>query len=127
MITTTYGYKLPEVGDKGSIVFNAINGNTELLRDHTHDGTDAAMILSTDIDKEALTLVSGDWIASTTGFSQSVTCPGLVTLDKVGLRFRVTSGAHIGKFINPTIVYSSLTQFTVIVNDSSLNLQVLFI
>jgi hypothetical protein len=127
MITSTYGIKLPETGDKGAVVFDALNGNSVILRDHTHDGTDSNAIASTDIVKPFVNLSSASWSAVASGFTQSVTCPGAVTLDKVTLRFRVRTGADIHKFINPTIVPVSLTQFNVIVNDSSLDLEILFI
>lgn len=129
MITSTYGTKLPENGDKGAVVFSAINTNTTLFRDHTHDGTDSAAIDALDITRSTMTLASGSWVATAggNGYKQTVTCPGSVTLAKVALRFRITSGSNIHEHIYPTILPASLTQFDVVVNDSSLNLELLFV
>lgn len=127
MITLSNGVKTPETGDKGTVVFTAINGNFTILNDHTHDGTDSEQILSESISKQAVNLPTASWVAGARGYSQTVTCPGSVTLDKVALRFRVRAGTHQHQFIHPTVEPTSLTSFVVIVNDSSLDLEVIFV
>jgi hypothetical protein len=129
MITSTYGVKIMEDGDKGQPVFDAMNDNFEHYRDHTHDGTDSSQIASTDIDKESLNLSAASWVVTGlgNGYKQTVTCPGSVTLANSLPRFRIRTGANIHKIIYPTIIPASLTQFDVVVNDNSLDLEVLFL
>lgn len=126
MITSTYGIKLPENGDKGAPVFSALNSNAQIFIDHTHDGTDSAQVDQMDISRQAQNL-SASWTTVSNGFKQTVTCPGAVTLDKVGLRFRIRTGGLQHTFINPTVIALSLTQFEVYVNDSTLSLECLYI
>ena len=126
MITSTYGVKLPEDGDQGAPLFAAISENFEYLRDHSHDGTDGVRIASTAISKGEVT-ISTPWTTVSNGFKQTITCPGSATLANSTFKFYVTSGGDFYKEIHPTIVPISITQFDVIVNDSTLNLKVLFI
>jgi hypothetical protein len=127
MITLSNGAKQGESGDVGAPIWSAFNSNAQILNDHTHDGTDSEQINSEDINKQAVTLPTASWVAGARGFSQTVNCPGSVSLDKVGLRFRVKSGSLQHQFVNPTVEPTSLTSFVVIVNDSSLELECLFL
>ena len=127
MITLSKGIKTPESGDKGAVVFSALNSNFTIQNNHAHNGLDSALIPSESIAKQAINLPTGSWVAGPRGFSQTVTCPGTVTLDKVALRFRVRTGAFQHQFINPTVEPTSLTSFVVIVNNSSLDLEVIFV
>lgn len=129
MITSTYGVKLPEDGDKGQPVFNAINSNFQILRDHTHNGVNSAKIASSDLAKSAVNIDKVNWVASSggIGYEQTVTLPGVYTIANCTFRFRIRTGANQSKIIHPTVIPSSLTQFKVIVNDSDLDLEVLFV
>lgn len=129
MITSTYGVKLMEDGDKGQVPFDAIVDNFEHYRDHTHNGSDSARVLASSLTKGTLNLASGDWtsVAGGRGYKQTVTCPGAYTLANCVMRFRIRTGSGIYKIIHPTIVPASATQFDVIVNDNSLDLEVSFI
>lgn len=131
MITSTHGVKLPEDGDKGQLVFTAINSNFAILRDHAHNGADSALIVSSSLSKGTLNLDSANWIADVSGkgYKQTMTFPGAYTLVNCSLRFRVRTGAHMNKIIHPTLnpVGSSIVQIEVMVNDSSLDLEVLFV
>jgi hypothetical protein len=126
MINGLYGTKTPEAGDKGAPVFAALEGNIQAFINHTHNGTDAALIPQSSISRSVVNL-STSWTADPRGFKQTVTCPGTVTLDKVNLRFRVRSGALLNHFIIPTVIPASLVQFDVYVNDSTLSLECLFV
>ncbi len=127
MITLSNGVKKPESGDIGAPVFSALNGNADILNNHTHNGTNSNRVSSLDITKPFVNLPTGSWAAQANGFKQTVTCPGAVTLDVVTLRFRVRTGALQHQIIFPTIIPSSLTSFDVIVNDSTLDLECLFV
>lgn len=127
MQTLSYGVKKPDSGDKGRIVFDAFEDNIDHYIAHTHDGSDSAQIDQLSISRQSSTLLAASWAASGGGYKQTVTCPGSITLDAVGLRFRVRSGALQHHFIHPTVVPLSLTQFEVHVNDSSLELECLYL
>lgn len=127
MIEAGYGQKIPESGDKGTQVFGALEGNIQGFVDHTHNGINSSLISAMSITKEKVNLAPGSWEATTSGYKQTVSAPGAVTLDKVGMRFRVRTGPLQNAFINPTVIPLSLTQFEVHVNDSSLDLECLFL
>jgi hypothetical protein len=130
MITLSNGVKKPEDGEKGQPVFSALNGNFDILNDHTHDGSDSEQIPSSNLSKGSVNLSSGDWgslLSDGSGYKQTVTLPGSYTLANCTLRFRVRTGSKLNKYIHPTMLPLSLTQFEVVVNDSSLDLEVLFI
>lgn len=127
MITSTYNVKLPEDGDKGQVVFDALNSNFTILRDHDHDGSDSGKITSSSLTKNTITLPAVSWTAtgSTNGYKQTVTLSGAYTLANCALKFLVASGANQYKVVYPTIIPVSVTQFEVVVNDSTLELQLL--
>lgn len=127
MQTLSHGVKKPESGDVGAPVFSALNSNADILNDHTHNGTDSNKISSENISKPFVNLPVGSWVANAKGFSQTVTCPGTVTLDVVSLRFRIRTGPLANSFVQPTVVANSLSQFVVTVNDNSLDLECMFI
>lgn len=129
MITSTYGIKFPEDGDKGQAVFDALNSNFTIQRDHNHNGTNSAAIASSSLSKGTLNLDAVDWVsvAGGKGFKQTVSMPGVYTLVNCIMRFRVRTGANQHKIIHPSITPASITQFDVTVNDSTLDLEILFI
>ncbi len=127
MITLSNGVKKGESGDVGAPIWTALNSNFQILNDHSHNGTDSVKINSENINKQAVNLPTASWVAGARGFSQTVTCPGAVTLDKVALRFRVRTGSLQHQFVNPSVEPTSLTSFVVIVNDSALDLECLFV
>lgn len=127
MITSTYGVKLPEDGDIGQPIFDAINSNSQKFIDHTHNGTNSAAIAASALTKGTVNLSAVDWTvtAGGNGYKQTVTLPGAHTLPNSILRFRVRSGTHLNKIIHPTVIPISATQFDVVVNDNTLALEVL--
>ncbi len=44
MLTLSYGFKKPENGDTGDAIFPAMALNIQKVNDHTHNGTDSALI-----------------------------------------------------------------------------------
>lgn len=129
MITSTYGVQIPESGDKGQIVFEALETNIELFRDHTHNGVNTAKVSSNDLSKGSRLVPSTDvgweYRSDGTGFEITVTCPGNYTLANCTLSFRVTLGDYANQFIHPTILPISLAQFK-IVTARKLDLEILF-
>jgi hypothetical protein len=127
MITSTYGVKIPQDGDKGSTVFKSLETNIELFRDHTHNGTNTAKIASTDLTKGEFTVSTWTALANGTGFQSGViTCPGSYTLLNCKMVFIITSGTMANQVVHPTIVPESTAQFRLIMGKQA-TVKVLFI
>lgn len=97
MQTLSYGYKLPETGDRGSIWFPALEDNIERLNDHSHNGTDSALLTTSSMTATTNTASSTAWdaVVGKTGlYSQVVTMPTGFVYDSYMITFRnaATSG-----------------------------------
>ena len=93
--TLTFGYKLPQTGDKGSVFFPALEDNIQRLNDHDHDGSDSARLTSKSVTAVTGTIASASWsgVSGKTGlFSQTVTMPTGFTYANFIVSFRDTSG-----------------------------------
>jgi hypothetical protein len=119
MITSQYGIKLLESGDKGDTVFDSINGNFELQRDHSHNGVNAVKINSSDLQKGEIEIPETEWVMRNdgTGWEKTVVFPGGFTLENSSMRFRVISGPMWNTTIYPTILPDSLTTVKIIVGQ----------
>lgn len=73
--TISYGFILPDTGDKGSVWFPALETNITKLAAHTHDGFNSAKILTTSIT--AVTqAIPASWSDPVNGvYSQELTVP----------------------------------------------------
>lgn len=126
MRTLANGIKVPEDKDAGNVWSDGIEFDMEQL-DALIARVGALKI--TDISRSTSNLDPANWLvdADGKGYKQSVSLPDGLGLDKVGLRFRIKSGPRIHTPINPTIIPLSLTSFEVIVNDSTLDLEILYL
>lgn len=126
MQTLSNGVKKPEDDDAGNVWSDGLEENCEFLNDLI---TTVDTLTVADITKPSQTLDKADWGIDPDGkgYIQPVTMPVSVSLDKVSMRFRVTSGAKLNRFINPTILPTSLTAFSIVVNDSTLDLEILYV
>lgn len=119
MQTLSYGYQLPETGDRGGTVFPALEDNIEQINDHDHDGSDSALILRKNIVSNFQTALSaGAWSAQGNGlYRQLVTAPAGYFYTTMSLEFRTSA---TGDVFYPTVEYVSSTTFYIYVNDNSL-------
>lgn len=119
MQTLTYGYKKPQDGDKGQVVFDAIEEDIQRANDHTHNGTDSAPLPAQSILGITQAIASADWVANgATGFyRQLVTVPAGFDFDKVHISVR-TSGSS-GEYVYPQIERVSTTQYYIYTIDNS--------
>lgn len=121
MQTLSYGFKLPDSGDKGPTVFPALESNIQKLNDHTHDGSNSAKISSAGVTPGSSTLLAGSWVLVANGiYSQRVTLPAAYSYDSTVFTCRLPSG-HI---IYPTIEKVSATQYDIYTNDNSVGMTV---
>jgi hypothetical protein len=126
MQTLSNNVKKPEDGDAGNVWSDGLETNAEIL--NTLITTVDTLTIS-DITKPDKELFNANWVvaAEGTGYKQNVSMPVGASLDTVGMRFRVTNGPKINRFINPTILPTSLTTFDIIVNDSTIDIDILFV
>lgn len=117
MITTTYGYKVPETGDSGTSLFTALEDNITRLDAHNHDGVDSPTLTAQAIVGVTQTISSGAWVANgpTGHYRQAVTVASGFDFDTVGISFRTAAGA----VIYPTVERISDTQFYVYTIDNT--------
>lgn len=116
MQTLTYGLKLPETGDSGSLVFPAMEANITRLDAHDHDGTDSPTLSPAASHVVTQSIASGSWVATSNGnYSQTVTLPGVLQYDRIHITIKLTSGHQVF----PKIEKASSTTYVVYTNDSS--------
>ena len=126
MQTLSNGVNKPEDGDAGNVWSDGLETNADL---HNALQTQVDTLTVADVAKPTTTLDNANWAvdANGKGYKQIVSMPATVTLDKVSMRFRVTNGTKVNRFINPTINPTSLSAFEIIVNDSTLNIEILYV
>lgn len=120
MLTLSYGYKLPEAGDRGTLFYDAMEGNITRFNGHTHNGTDSPPLTAQSISGVTQAISSASWATygGPIGFyRQLVTVPAGFDYDIVGISFRLSTG----ELIFPTVERVSDTQYYVYTNDNTLN------
>lgn len=124
MLTLSFGFQLPEDGDKGPVVFPALESNIQQLNDHDHDGSNSTKLTSAAFNPSSVTLAAGSWVLVGNGiYKQTVTLPGALTYDSTGFDVRLPSG----DIVYPTIEKVSSTQYDIYTNDNSIGMTVLYI
>lgn len=118
MITLPFGLKKPQSGDRGAVVFPAMEDNIDRLDGHTHNGTDSAPIPGSSITAGTTSIPAGSWVSLGGGhYRQSVTVPAGYTFDSQTISIRLSTG----DYIYPTIEKISATQFWVYTIDNTLS------
>ena len=120
MNTLTYGQKIPETGDRGDTLYQAIEDNFTRTDAHTHNGVDSPLLTGTAFVGEPLTILAAAWVASgaTGHYRQAVTIPTGFSFDTCQISFRTSAGA----FIYPTVERISATQYYVYTTDNTINM-----
>ena len=114
MQTLSKGYKKPDPGDTGDIVFPAIQGDIQQLNDHDHDGVTSELLFTT-----TQNILAANWVSAPVGgglFRQLVTLPVGFLYDAIEMSFRLSSG----EFVYPSIERVSASTYYIYCNDSSL-------
>ncbi len=121
MQTLTYGLKLPESGDEGTTLFDALEDNITQLDGHTHNGVNSPSLTAASIVGVTASISSGSWAAygGPTGFyRQTVTLPAGFSFDTVSITIRESV---TGSPIFPTIEKVSATQYRVYTTNNTLS------
>jgi hypothetical protein len=124
MITLSFGYKLPQTGDKGAPLFTALEDNITRLNDHSHNGTNSTLLTAQSITGIQDTILAIDW--ATYGgpighYRQAVTLPAGFDFDKVGITIRSS-----GNYVYATIEKISATQYYIYSIDNTLDLMAVY-
>jgi hypothetical protein len=107
MLTLSYGFKKPQSGDKGPVVFPAMELNVQKINDHTHDGTNSAKLPAQNFTTTTQTIPHASWSGAglpAGHFKQNMSIPAGFTFDANVISFRDSVG-----IIYPTIVRTENT------------------
>jgi len=122
--TLTYGYKLPQDGDRGSTFFPDLAADIQQLNDHNHNGTNSAQLTIQAIAVTTQSILAAAWVATSGGtYKQTVTLPGSLTYDAISMEFRITSSKHI---IYPTIEKVSGTTYDIYTNHNTIGVTAIY-
>ena len=97
MNTLTYGTKIPETGDRGTPLFDALEENFTNWDGHLHDGITSPLLTAQAFVGVSGTILAAGWVAfgPIGHFRQLVTmAPGFL-FDTTKIAFRTTAGAYI--------------------------------
>lgn len=119
MLTLSYGYKKPQSGDRGAAFFTAMEDNIQRFNDHTHNGSDSALLPAQSILGVSQNILAVNWVANgPTGFyRQLVTVPAGFTYDTVDISFRLANG----DYVYPTVEKVSALTYYVYTIDNTLS------
>lgn len=125
----SYGFIKPSAPDKGTTFFPDMESNFQQLNDHTHNGTNSALLTVSSVSAVSQAVTSAGWAAPVAGvYSQLVTLPAALTniggtFDLYGIEFRDTSN---GSRLNLDMTKVSSTTFTIYCNDNTKNVTVVY-
>lgn len=126
MRTLANGILVPEDDDAGNVWSDAIEFDLEEVDSLITRVNDLTIA---DISRQTTDIDKANWAvdADGRGYKQIVSMPVGLTLEIVKPTFRVTSGPKLNRYINPSIQPLSATSFEIIVNNNTLDLQILYI
>lgn len=123
MQTLSYGYKLPETGDKAkgaSGWYEALEYNVTRLNSHNHDGSNSPAIDVSSFVPFSQAIAAVGWTAATPGYKQTVTVPsGVLEVNDYHIHFIFTAGGTVGERAYLGIKRLSATTYEVYCNDNT--------
>lgn len=126
MQTLSYGYQLPDAGDKGDTLWTALELNITRLNTHNHDGTNSQKLSVSNFTTVKQSLVSSDWATygGPTGFyRQTVSIPAGFTWDDFIIEFRDASSGEVLKLSSQKI---DNTHYYLYITDNTLNVTAVY-
>jgi hypothetical protein len=126
MQTLSYGYKLPETGDRGNIWFPALEDNITRSNSHDHDGSNSAAIPAKNLTKGSGSILAASWGSDLGGgtYRQEVTLPSGYTFANTMIRFLDASSNEV----QPTVIVGSASnKYYVYTNDNTLALTAIYV
>jgi len=123
--TLTYGYKLPQDGDRGSTWFPDLAFDIQRLNDHSHDGQNSAPINSISIASTTQNILAASWVATSDGiYRQLITVPNGKLYDNSVIIFRNTA-TKSQMFLGVEKV--SATTYYTYINDNTVNVTAYYV
>lgn len=125
METTTYGYQLPDQGDKAKGVlgwFKALAFNITRFDAHNHDGTNSPLLTISNYTPFENAILAASWVTDGAGgYSQVVTVPaGLADLNDYNTKFVFTAPAgKVGQAAYLGYKRLTATTYQVFCNDNT--------
>lgn len=131
MTLTTYGYRLPQSGDKAkgtSGWYASYEFNVSRIDTHNHDGANSALLTFSSISPYTGTILAAGWGVDGAGYKQTVTVPaGVTEVNNYNLKFIVTAGtAAVGTILYLGYKRLTATTYEVYCNDNTTALTVLY-
>jgi len=133
MITSSYGYRIPESGDKAKGTngwFAAIEYDIQRLNDHDHDGLNSALLSLSSFAPYTGTLSAASWGSPDSSgiYTQLVTAPGGITeISDWNVRFIATAPAGmVGENLYLAWKRISGVTFEVYSNDNTVAATILY-
>lgn len=132
MTSTTYGYRVPDIGDPGLGAtgwFASLVYDVTRLDQHDHDGVNSALLTINNFAPFTNSILAAGWTSNSRGgYSQLVTAPaGVTDISNYNLKFIfVTPTGQVGAtgYLGYTRV--SATTYTVFCNDNTAAFTVLY-
>lgn len=123
MIEISYGYKLPQTKDKGTIFWPALEFDIQRVATHNHNGSNSAKLTSTSVQTVTQALSAANWVALGNGnYKQEVTLPSSMRFDDYSIEFRTDDGQVLLLSAKRT----DFVKFEVFINDPTVNLVVVY-
>jgi hypothetical protein len=123
--TLTYGFKLPQDGDRGSTWFPDLAFDIQRLNDHSHDGQNSAPINSISIASTTQNILAASWVATSDGiYRQLITVPNGKLYDNSVIIFRNTA-TKSQMFLGVEKV--SATTYYAYINDNTVNVTAYYV
>jgi hypothetical protein len=123
--TLTYGFKLPQDGDRGSTWFPDLAFDIQRLNDHSHDGQNSAPINSLSIASSTQNILAASWVATSDGiYRQLITVPNGKLYDNSVIIFRNTA-TKSQMFLGVEKV--SATTYYAYINDNTVNVTAYYV
>ena len=118
-LSTGMKLELPDTGDKGSIWFPVLERNIVKTNDHTHNGTDAAKIVSTNVTAVTQSISSAGWTNQTNGvWEQELTLPNNANYADVAIIVKSAAGTQLFLDVKAG---TTAKKYKIYSNDNSLN------
>lgn len=100
MQVLSYGFLLPESGDRGANLWAALESDITKLNNHNHDGSNSAQLTKSAIVGVSQTISSSGWSAvdpATGLYSQTVSMPSGLTFDSYDVKFKISASSSPGE------------------------------
>ena len=120
-----FGLKQPEPPDRG--FWSALENNIVIQEAHQHTGIDSYKIVSSNLNKNEVTVSINDWVNGGVGeLITTMTLPSGYSVDETSMTFLIVGGSFDGQIIYPTIRKLSTSEIEIEVNRA-LDLKVILI